>query len=416
MKRFALVLLFACTGKPPTPPPVETCKVHLPPRGAVPPPAPPTDPPPMTHASRIVAEVDLKLSSITGDLEKKVPPRLADEHGKPAGGAGHLNYTVDRGPFTATVEHDALVIHTDIHAHAEACKGKDCYASCAPEGKASAAVSLRLDSQYRFTPSHVTFAFTKGCEVKVLGGILRVDVTPMIAAQLEPTLRNVEHQIDGSLPPMQPQAAKLWSELGKPRSLPLGGCAVVNPRNLVEGPIAGTPDALRVRIGLNAYPEITSTPCGAPPAQPPLPPLAQDPTMPGEDDVVLALTSPLASANIVGGSVTRAAIVQSGAQAQLDVTLHGETCGDETITAPVEWADGSSLRFAAADVRAQTFATAISPSVLPMAVPALASSVSDPTVTVSAKVTSTSPLVAVLRNGNVVAYAIAHGSLQLAER
>jgi hypothetical protein len=373
----------------------------------------------MTHPSRIVAQVDLLLAPIVKELEAKVAPRLADEREKPAGAAGHLNYTVDRGPFRAFVEHDALVIRTDIRAHAEACKNRSCYASCSPEGTATASVPLRLAPDYRFAPSHVAFAFSKGCEVKVLGGFLRIDVTPTIAAQIEPQLRRVEQQIDGSLPPMRPRAEKLWSELGKARTLPLGACATVHPRGLVEGPIAGTAEAMQVRLGLIAYPEIRSGgsgPCVSD-SPGPLPPLAQDPSMPPEDDAVLALVSPLAGVSIVGGAITRAAIVQSADKAQLDVTLHGPSCGDTTLFTNVEWAeDQSSLRFAAPEVKSQTFPPAISPSALPAAVPALAASVSDPSVNVSAKVTDVKPLSVVLRNGDIVAYTAARGSIGLAQK
>lgn len=417
MRRAFLFALVACGPATQEPKPVALCTTTLPPRAPVPAPLPPTPPPVVTHSSRIVTQVDLKLSPIVKELEGKVPPRLADEKEKPAGAAGHLNYTVDRGPFRANVEHDALVIRTDIRAHAEVCKNRSCYASCAPEGTATATVPLRLTPDYRFAPSHVTFAFSKGCEVKVLGGFLRLDVTPTIAAQIEPQLRRVEQQIDGSLPPVRPQAEKLWSELGKPRNLPLGACAMINPRGLVEGPISGTPETMQVKLGLIAYPEIRSVgPCTpAPPG--PVPPLAQDPSMPPDDDTVLALVSPLASVNIVGGAVTRAAIVQSADKAQLDVTLHGESCGDATLLTNAEWADDkASLRFAAPEVKAQTFPPAIVPTALPTAVPMLASSMADPTVTVSAKVTEVKPMTVVLRNGDVVAYTLARGSIEIAQK
>lgn len=421
LRLFFLLLLLLLIGVAcgPAAPPLkpQLCTTMLPPRAPVPAPLPPTPPPPVTHASRIVAQVDLKLAPILKELEAKSPPRLADERDRPAGAAGHLDYTVDRGPFRANVEHDALVIRTDIRARAQACKNRSCYASCAPEGTATATVPLRLTPDYRFAPSHVTFAFSKGCEVKVLGGILRIDVTPTIAAQIEPQLRRVEQQIDGSLPPMRPQAEKLWSELGKPRDLPLGACVTVNPRGLVEGPISGTPETIRVKLGLLAYPEIRSVgPC-VPAASGPLPALSQDPAMPPEDDAVLALVTPLANVNLVGGAVTRAAIVQSADKAQLDVTLHGESCGDATLLTVPEWAeDKASLRFAAPEVKAQTFPPAIVPTALPSVVPLLAASVADPSVSLSAKVTDVKPLTVALRSGDLVAYTLARGSLDIAQR
>ncbi|MCP6726316.1 DUF4403 family protein, partial [Klebsiella pneumoniae] len=79
----------------------------------------------------------------------------------------------------------------------------------------------RLLPEYRFAPSHVTFAFTKGCEVRALGGALKLDVTPMLKDAMAPSLHRVEQEIDGKLPPLRPQAERLWAELGKTRSLPL---------------------------------------------------------------------------------------------------------------------------------------------------------------------------------------------------
>lgn len=416
-----LLLLAGCSGDPkPAPAAVTLCKTTLPPKAALTP-LPPAPVAPPTRPSRIVTQVDLKLASLVKELETRVAPRLAEERDKPIGAAGHLNYTVDRGPFSATVENDALVVRTDIHARAEACKGRQCYASCAPEGKATATVSLRLTPDYRFAPSRVQFAFTRGCEVKALGGLLRVDVTPMIEAQVQPALRRVEQQIDASLPPMKPRAEKLWLELAKQRPLPLGGCATANARGITQGPISGTPEALKVRLGLTAYPEIRSQPCAqTPPPLPPLPPLAQEPAMPAEDDVLLGLASSLATtANAIQtGPITRASVVQSGAQALVDVTVHGEACGDAAAFANVLWADDKrSLRFDAPDaVAKQTFMPAIDPTALPGVVPTLAASMSDPSVNVSAKVSDVKPLAATVRSGDVLATVIVRGSLGLSEK
>lgn len=421
MRRISVLLLLAACGGGSDAPAKATalCTTTLPPKAQLPPPSPPTPVPPPTRPSRIVVEVDLKLASIVKELEAKVGPRLAEERNRPIGAAGHLNYTVDRGPFSATVEKDALVIRTDIRARADACKGSSCYASCTPEGRATASISLRLGADYRFAPSRVQFVFTRGCEVKVLGGLIRVDVTPTIEGQLQPSLRRVEHHIDASLPPLKPRAEKLWAELAKPRSLPLGGCAVVNARGLVEGPIRGTPEALEVRLGLVAYPEIHAHPCD-PPAPSPLPPLAQDPSMPAEDEVLLGLVSPLENAAhaLQTGPVTRASAVQSGAQAQLDVTVHGAACGDAAALANVVWADDKrSLRFDAPEVVAtQTFAPAIDPSALAAVVPTLAAAAGGPSVNVSATVTDVKPFAVVLRDNNVLASVVVRGSLELSEK
>src|SRR5262249_48666154 len=123
----------------------DTCRIQLSPRSA------PLDSvvlapatPALIRSSRIVAHVELKLATLAKELESKVPERLAEERNKGIGIAGHLNYSVDRGPFRVAVEGDSLVVRTDVRARAEACRGRSCYASCEPEGQAKATVPLRL--------------------------------------------------------------------------------------------------------------------------------------------------------------------------------------------------------------------------------------------------------------------------------
>lgn len=240
-----MILTSGCGGRDaPSERPVpvaDTCRVQLGPRSnALDPALPAPVPPSPSRSSRLVAHVELRLASLAKELEAKVPARLAEERNKGIGIGGHLNYVVDRGPFSVAVEGDSLVVRTDVRSRAEACRGNSCYASCEPQGRATATVPLRLTPDYRFAPSRVSFAFTRGCEVRALGGMLKIDVTPTIQAQLAPSLRRVEQEIDGKLPPLRPQAERLWSELGKQRSLPLGGCVVTNPRGIVEGPVSGS--------------------------------------------------------------------------------------------------------------------------------------------------------------------------------
>jgi hypothetical protein len=58
----------------------------------------------------------------------------------------------------------------------------------------------------------------------------------------------------------------------------------------------------------------------------------------------------------------------------------------------------------------------MAPSALPAAVPMLASSMSDPSVNVSAKITDVKRLGVVLRDGDIVAYTAARGSIALAQK
>lgn len=403
-----------------------------------------------SRSSRLVAHIELRLATVAKELETKVAPRLAEERNKGIGVGGHLNYTVDRGPFTVAVEGDALVIRTDVKSHAEACRGRSCYASCDPQGRATATVPLRLTPDYRFAPSRVSFAFTRGCEVRALGGMVKIDVTPTLKDALAPSLRRVEQEIDAKLPPMRPQAERLWAELGKSRSLPLGGCVVTNPRGIVEGPVSGSAEALRMRFGLLAYPELRSK-CGEPPPSTPLPPLAQDPRLPPEDDLVLALVSPLATAARglegtdpfdAGGArarIARATAIPNGPLAQLDLGLRGEACGDLGVRSTFGWSeDGRSLRLmgaALADGERERatrvtlvpetfvsslgqvrFAPPVAPETVKDLLPAIASSMSDPTVDVSAKVDSVKPFEVALRGDDLAASVILRGSVELKQR
>ncbi len=392
----------------------------------------------------------MKLASLAKELEGKVSPRLAEERNKGIGIGGHLNYTVDRGPFSVAIEGDSLVVRTDVRSRAEACRGSSCYASCEPQGRATATVPLRLTPDYRFAPSRVAFTFTRGCEIRALGGMLKIDVTPTIHAQLAPSLRRVEQEIDGKLPVLRPQAERLWAEIGKSRELPLGGCVVTNPRGIVEGPVSGSAESLRVRFGIVAYPEIRSR-CGeAAPARP-LPPLAQDPALPAEDDLVLALVSPLATAATrlegtdpfdAGGArarIARASAVPAGPLALLDLGLRGEACGDLGVRAKFGWTDdGRSLRLAsptfttgereraasvslAPDVFVRSLGQVripppVAPETLKELVPAIASSMSDRSLDVSAKVSQVMPLDVVLRGEDLAASVLVRGSVELKQR
>ncbi len=407
-------------------------------------------PPTATRPSRLVAHVEMRLASLAKELEVTIGARLAEERNRSIGIGGHLNYTVDRGPFSVAVEGDSLVVRTDVTSRAEACRGSSCYASCEPRGRATATVPLRLTPDYRFPPSRVSFTFTRGCEIRALGGMLKVDVTPTIEGQLAPALRRVEQEIDRKLPPLRPQAERLWAEIGKPREIPLGGCVVTNPHAIALGPVSGTAESLRMRFGLVAYPEVRSR-CGDVAPARPLPRLAQDPAMPAEDDLVLALVSPLARAAAAlegtdpfdaGGArarIARAAAVPAGSLAQLDLGLRGEACGDVGVRTAFGWTDdGRSLRLglpifangerervASVSLAPDVFIRSLSevhipppvpPDSLKELVPTIAASMSDSSMDVSAKVSDVKPLDVVLRGEDLAASVLVRGSVELKQR
>lgn len=452
----AALAAFACGGAasgPVRPEPVaETCKTQLSQRSgpldrpAAPPAAPATTPP-----SRLVVHADLRLAALQKELETKVGRRLAEEKGQDIGVAGSLDYTADRGPFSVAIEGEALVVKTDITAHAQACAKGRCYASCDPVAVAKASIPLALLPDYRFAPSRVTVQFTKPCTIKVLGGFMRVDVTPTIQAQLGPSIKRVEREIDGKLPPIKPQAERLWSELSRTRPLPLGGCVVVDPRGLVQGPVSGAPDGVRLRFGLLAAPEIrTRCPEGTASAPRPLPPLVQDRALPPEEELTLGLVTSLANVgtSIEGADpldagpgrarIAKATPSAAGRGLDVDLGLRGEVCGDLGVRAGVAWAkdrktltlDGAqilpaeALRASGLDPKVLAASLASNVHVAPplpienlaTVIPDLAASMSDATLDVSATAAPAIPADAAVRGDDLVAWVKLRGAVTLKQK
>ena len=429
----------------------EACRFVLAPRKAPPERLPPANSPLGIGSSRIVAHAEVALARIKNELEAKVDRRLADVRGASIGIAGIVNYTADRGPFSLSVERDALVVRTDVRAHAEACSRGSCYASCDPTAVARAEVPLKLGPGYRFAPSRVTASFTRGCKIRALGGFLTIDLTKTLENELASTLRRVQNDIDRQLPDFKPEAERIWTELSKARKVPLVGCVVVQPRGLVQGPVTGTRDALHLRFALRAAPELR-THCDEPPALRPLPPLEQDPTLPAEDEVMLGLVSPLSSVASafeavdrvdVGGArarVERAAVVSAGAAIDADLSLLGEVCGDVALRASPAWsrdgralelgsvklAPGEKRRIAAASLEPGSIASAVgkAPRIgllldverIDDVLPALAQSLSDESVDVSATVTRVRPAAAIAREEALVAWLAIRGRLVLKQK
>ncbi len=392
--------------------------------------------------SRIIAHAELKLASLQQELESKVERRLSEARNVSIGVAGVVHYSADRGPFALSVEGDSLIVQSEVRAHAEACSGSRCYASCDPIALARAEVPLKLNERYAFGASRVTTTFVRGCKVRALGGFLTIDVTPTIEARLAPELRKIERTIDQRLPKIEPQARRLWAELEKPRNLPLGGCVVVQPRGIVQGPVAGDKSVLRLRFGLLAEPEIRVR-CGELGAPAPLPPLAQDPLLPAEEELELGLVTPLsgvASALQATELVERALVADAGSALDADLALHGDVCGDFSLRASLAWAeDGRSLTLAspklAADERKRALAASVDPAALaaklagaariqlpldPQAlakvVPLLASSQSNEELEVRASVSSVRPSTASARGGDLVAFVRVKGRLDLEQK
>jgi hypothetical protein len=366
----------------------------------------------------------MKLAPVSAELEKNIPRRVADERGRDIGVAGSLNVVVDRGPIATSVEGENLVIRTELRAHAEACAKGRCYASCDPVANATAIVPLRLTPDYRFAPSRVSVAFTRGCQIRMLGGFVTVDVTPTIQGMLGNELRGIERQIDARIPQPRPQVERLWKELNAPRSLPLGACAVVNPRGLVQGPMqgGGAPGngSVRMRFALDALPELR-THCGDPPAALPLPKLAHDPRMPEEEDLVVAFVWPLTKvASQIAGSdpfvfegsrvrATNAKAAAAGADVDLDLVVRGEACGDVTLRAAPKWSDDGT----AVVLSGPRVPPPVQPEALKTMIPGVASSLSDPSVDLKATVKDAKPIAAWVRGEDLVATVRVRGSIAI---
>ncbi|MDB4998043.1 MAG: hypothetical protein JWM74_5475, partial [Myxococcaceae bacterium] len=325
----------SCGGSVPTPSPEVTCRVGLPPRPARAADAPPEPRPPIFLAPRstVIVNVDVPFKSLAEALDAKIARRVAEERDHDLGMAGRLQYVVDRGAFTAKVDGDALVIEAPLQAHVQACAKGSCYAGCDPEARAIVRVPLALSADYKFRPSSVHVDITRGCELRALGGLVRVDVTPIVEQRLAAETRRIESSIDSELPNLRPHAERVWSELGRARSLPLGACVVLAPDGVVQGPSVAVGDAARLRFGIYARPELRSR-CGDVTAPPPLPPLKEDRALPAEADVhlglVLAPEAPaigLEGAALNLGTAHARVAHASGPAAEMVVELTGETCG-----------------------------------------------------------------------------------------
>jgi hypothetical protein len=418
--------------------------VTLPPRGAAP--ADIAAAPAFAAArSTVVVHAEVPFAGIRQALEAKVGRRGAEERDRDIGAAGHLEYTVDRGPFTVGVQGDSLVVETPLEGHARACAKGRCYAGCDPTAKATARVPLALGPDYRFRPSSVQVAFVRGCKVRALGGILEIDVTPALESGIRQQTRTIAAEIDRELPDLRPQAERLWTEIGKARPLPLGACVVVAPEGIVQGPPSGIADAARLRFGLLSRPEVR-TRCGDPPKQVALPPLQSDPALPPEGDVHLgivlgpeAVATAIEGADVDLGSARSRVARAAGPPLALALSLYGEACGDLSVRAErAAWsADGRSLalgvvpvggeveRAAALALDANALARSIerAPIAVPLAtkdletiLPDLARGMSDDHQTVSAVVSESKPESAGLRGSDTVGVVHLRGSATIRAR
>jgi len=389
----------------------------------------------------------MPLAPLTRTLEARIPQRLSEGRSR-IGPGGTVTYSVNRGPLSVSVSRTALVIEAPVRARAEACRGDACYASCEPEAVVAAEVPLLLSPDYRFRATSVSLRFTRPCKVRALGGLLTVDITPTLEAQLRPELRRIASEIDGQLPELATRIAEAWSELSAPRELPLGGCFVLQPVGVVQGPFTPSADTLGARFAVLAYPELRAS-CGARPPVVPLPRLQTDAALPEEGAVRLGMVTSLASvargfeaAGALQASgkrfrVARAEVEARGSDVEAQLALTGDVCGEVAMAAGFDYSgDGRFVRLTGAELwpgereritsatlepAALAQALAAAPRVSPLlsmqalrdAAPPLAAGLSRPTLEVRAVVSSARAAGARARGEELVTFVEARGALWL---
>jgi hypothetical protein len=311
-----------------------------------------------------------------------------------------------------------------------------------------AEVSLMLRPDYGFAPAVVSLRFSRGCKVRALGGLLTIDVTPTLEAQLQPELSKAAREIDRQMPNLRAEVERAWGELSAPRQVPLLGCLVVSPSGLVQGPLQPSTERLRARFALVATPELRSECTGDAPVQP-LPPLRADPSLPEQGTIFLGMVTPLASlarafqsgpALEVSGQklhVAAANVTARGSDVDLELQLAGQVCGSVALAAQPDFfgereligvtraqlAQSEQQRLASNDIDPLALARALqatprlppllSPRGLREAAPTLAKTLSQPSVAVSARVSSARAAGASAQGRELVAWLEARGSLSL---
>jgi hypothetical protein len=401
--------------------------------------------------STVVVNVEVPLAGVKREIEGKVPRRVGEERDADIGMAGRLEYTVDRGPFAVSAEGGALVVEAPLEAHARACARGSCYAGCDPQARVVARIPLRLDAEYKLRRSSVRIDVTRGCEIHALGGLMSLDVTPMLQQRLAQESRRLEASIDRELPDLRPQATQLWTELSRAQPLPLGACVVLAPEGLSQGPSSGTGNLARLRFAMVARPELRAR-CapsggqaqGAASAPRPLPPLRDDPALPPEGDAHVAIVLPAdAAAGAMQGAAVdlgkaRARIRRaSGDPSALVSELSGEACGAvATRAAGAAWLDSGravhlvgvaplapdSARASSVGLDASGVAKAVEQAAIAVPIaadelrtllPELARSLPDERVTGAATVSEARPEMAGLRAGDLVAVVRLRGAVTI---
>ena len=427
----------------------QECAVRLPAPPA-PPPVLPAAPSRAARESQLVVHGEARLSTLSIALEQRVQKRLAEGHfGIGPGGA--VSYSVERGALSLSVTDTSLVIEAPVSAQAEACRGSGCYASCEPEAVVRASVPLLLRPDYRFEPSAISLTFTRGCKVRALGGLLTIDLTPLLESELQLQLAKVSRQIDAQLPDLRADVERAWGELATPRPLPLSGCLLLQPRAIVQGLLTPSTTVLRANFAVLATPELRIR-CGDPAPPSSLPPLTRALSLPEEGAVLLGMVTPLegfgrsslAAAPVHASQrsfgITGARVAARASDVDVTFDLAGDVCGSTTVGAIPDFSGDGKLiglthatlstaereRWQASGVDGQALAPALiaSSHVAPLlsvsafrdGAPMLARALSRPTLQVSAQVSSAHAAGAAARGDDLVAWLEARGSVTIQQK
>lgn len=395
--------------------------------------------------SHLVVHLSVPLARIAKELEGRVARQLAPQERVSLGPAGVLEYSLERGPLSLSVVRERLVVAAPVQGRAQACSGGRCYASCEPQGVARVELPLVLRPDYRFYPSRVSFEFTRGCKVRLLGGFLTVDVTASLRAELTRRLANAAREIDREIPDVRARLGRAYQELSRPRALPFG-CLTLQPEAVLQGVIEDSTHGLHARFALRARPELRQT-CDAAPEGRALPELARDLSLPEQASAFLGMEVPLS--NLARAFEQRSALVHpharvaaarvdsAGGAVRARLTLAGAVCGPITVRGkPVFTDDGGAVRLLSAPMgrnerarlqaagldprnisidltNAVRVSTPVSLGALRAALPFLASALSSETLAVTPRVTLLRTAGVELREASLLARLEASGSLHV---
>ena len=220
--------------------------------------------------SRVSVELVASRSRIESELAAQIPKELAADSGQPIGAPGRLSYRVTRGALALSVEHDSVVLSTNVLVNVAVCKplGPFCpvYGTCAPELLARGAVPLLIGQDYSLPKSQVNIVVTRPC---VIAGY---DATPRLERIASQQAQAIERQINRRLPRLRPQVERAWHTLASPIELDDRTCLRIVPDQVVQSSPRLDSKQLAVRFAVLGELHLLR-PCGETETEMQMPPL-----------------------------------------------------------------------------------------------------------------------------------------------